>query len=73
MIATTIGILPLIGLIAYLGEDMNKMKNGLYWISGIGLVVFGIYILYRKNPAVRKKIKSKRKLLKTLGNRCTFM
>ena len=64
MAATTIGILPLIGLIAYLGEDMNKLKNSLYWISGIGLFIFVIYILYRKNPTVRKKIKSKRESLK---------
>ena len=58
MLATTIGIVPLIGLIAYLGEDMDKLKNSLYWISGIGFVVFAIYILYRKNDKVRKKIKA---------------
>jgi uncharacterized membrane protein YdjX (TVP38/TMEM64 family) len=58
MMATTIGIIPLIGLIAFLGEDMDTLKNSLYWISGIGIVILGIYILYQKNPEVRKKIGS---------------
>lgn len=69
MIATSIGIIPLIGLIAYLGEDMDKMKNSLYWISGVGLLLFGIYILYRKNDTVRKKINQKSKPLKKIKDK----
>lgn len=69
MLATTIGIIPLIALIAYLGEDMEKLKNSLYWISGIGIVIFAIYLLYQKNSRVRKKIKKKSNSLKKLKDK----
>jgi uncharacterized membrane protein YdjX (TVP38/TMEM64 family) len=69
MLATTIGIIPLIGLIAYLGEDMDKLKNSLYWISGIGIVVFALYLLYQKNSKVREKVKRKSKPLKKVKDK----
>ncbi len=65
MVATTVGILPLIVLIAYLGEDMDKLKQSLYWISGIGILAFILYILYKKSPKVRKKVDKKRKSLES--------
>jgi len=63
MVATTAGILPLIGMIAYLGNNMDQLKSSMYWISGVGLLMFIGYILYRKNPALRKKsVKSLKKI-----------
>lgn len=42
--ATMIGILPLTALIAYLGEDNNRLINGLIWVSVISLVGFVGYV-----------------------------
>ncbi len=42
--ATMIGILPLTALIAYLGEDNERLINGLIWVSVVSLGGFVIYI-----------------------------
>ncbi|MCM4154517.1 VTT domain-containing protein [Gramella sp. AN32] len=49
--ATLTGIVPLSFAIAYFAEDIDQLKNGLYWIGGAGIVIYGIYVLidYRKN------------------------
>lgn len=59
IIATTIGIIPLIALIAYLGEDTDSLKSSLYWISGISLLIFIGYIIYKKKPTLIRKMKDK--------------
>ncbi|APS40197.1 MULTISPECIES: TVP38/TMEM64 family protein [Salegentibacter] len=48
--ATLCGMVPLTIAIAYFAEDPSKLKDGLYWIGGIGLVAYLIYILldYKK-------------------------
>jgi uncharacterized membrane protein YdjX (TVP38/TMEM64 family) len=46
--ATFAGILPLTLLLAWLGEDFDRLKSGLIWISAIGFVVFIGYIVYDK-------------------------
>ncbi len=46
ILATIGGILPLIALIAYLGEDTDRLKTGLIWVSVIAIVAFGIYYFY---------------------------
>jgi uncharacterized membrane protein YdjX (TVP38/TMEM64 family) len=46
--ATVGGILPLIGLLAYLGEDNDRLKSGLLWVSGVSLVLFGAYVWWDK-------------------------
>jgi uncharacterized membrane protein YdjX (TVP38/TMEM64 family) len=48
LIATVGGILPLIGLLAYLGEDNDRLKSGLLWVSGVSLVLFGGYVWWDK-------------------------
>lgn len=50
--ATMIGILPLTALIAYLGEDNDRLINGLIWVSVISLVGFIGYVWWDKK---RKK------------------
>lgn len=44
--ATFIGILPLIVLIAYLGETNERLKTGLIWVSVISLIAFIAYVIY---------------------------
>ncbi|QBQ55759.1 TVP38/TMEM64 family protein [Nitrosococcus wardiae] len=44
--ATSIGILPLIVLIAYLGETNERLRTGMFWISVISLAAFIVYIIY---------------------------
>ncbi len=48
--ATLCGMVPLTLAIAYFSEDPSKLKDGLYWIGGVGLVAYAIYILldYKK-------------------------
>ncbi|WP_426058487.1 TVP38/TMEM64 family protein [Hymenobacter sp. B1770] len=45
---TGVAILPLIGLLAYLGQDSQRLKTGLLWVSGVGLMLFGCYIWWTK-------------------------
>lgn len=52
--ATTAGIIPLIAMIGYLGKDTQTLEKGMWWISGISIVVFLIYFFIRR----RKKRKA---------------
>ncbi|MDT0645273.1 VTT domain-containing protein [Zunongwangia sp. F260] len=54
MLATFCGMLPLSIAIGYFSEDISTLENGMYWIGGVGIVAYGIYIFidYRKR---RKK------------------
>ncbi|OON68742.1 TVP38/TMEM64 family protein [Hymenobacter sp. CRA2] len=45
---TAVAIIPLIGLLAYLGQDSGRLKTGLLWVSGVGLLLFGAYIWWDK-------------------------
>ena len=49
IMATTAGIIPLIAMIAFLGEDTDRLKDGMLWISGATIVGFGIYFLIKKH------------------------
>lgn len=53
---TLAGITPLTILIAWFGENNERLKNGLIWISGISFVIFIVYIIYdrKKNPINKK-------------------
>ncbi|MTI20207.1 TVP38/TMEM64 family protein [Fulvivirga sp. RKSG066] len=46
--ATVLGILPLTFFIAYLGQNTEKLKSGMLWVSVVGLVTFIGYIIYDK-------------------------
>lgn len=46
--ATMIGILPLTALIAYLGEDNDRLINGLLWVSVVSLAGFIGYVWWDK-------------------------
>jgi uncharacterized membrane protein YdjX (TVP38/TMEM64 family) len=48
LLATIGGIVPLILLIAYLGEDIDRLKTGLIVVSVVGIVLLvGFYIYDR--------------------------
>ncbi|SHK67099.1 TVP38/TMEM64 family protein [Hymenobacter psychrotolerans] len=44
MAATVAGVVPLIALLAYLGEESNRLKTGLLWVTGGSLLLFGGYV-----------------------------
>jgi uncharacterized membrane protein YdjX (TVP38/TMEM64 family) len=44
--ATLVGIVPLVGLIGWLSEDMERLKTGLLWVSSISLLGFAAYVVY---------------------------
>ncbi len=45
---TAAAIIPLIALLAYLGQDSGRLKTGLLWVSGVGVVLFAGYYWWRK-------------------------
>lgn len=48
MAATLAGITPLIILIAWMSESMDRLQSGLIWISAISIAGFIGYVLYDK-------------------------
>lgn len=46
--ATMAGIVPLTVLLAWLGENNQRLKTGLIWVSAVSLAVFIGYIVYDK-------------------------
>ncbi|PTX21338.1 putative membrane protein YdjX (TVP38/TMEM64 family) [Pontibacter mucosus] len=48
MAATLAGIVPLTILLAWLGEDNDRLMNGLIWVSAVSLAVFLGYLGYKK-------------------------
>ncbi len=57
--ATLVGIFPLAVLIGYFGENNDRLKSGLIWVSALSLIIFVSYIIYdsKKN---QDKSKSKK-------------
>lgn len=56
--ATFIGITPLALLIAYLGENNDRLKNGLIWVSVISIAAFIMYVFYdqykkKRQPGIK--------------------
>ena len=54
VIATILGIAPLILLIAVTGENIDSLKNGLLWGSIVSLLIFGLYIWWDKKRKTSK-------------------
>lgn len=48
MLATLIATTPLLILISYLGENEQRLKRGMIWISIIGLAMAIAYIIYKE-------------------------
>lgn len=54
-LATTAGIIPLIAMIAFLGENTDRLKTGMLWVSGATIVGFGIYFLIKRQKDKKKE------------------
>lgn len=48
MAGTALGIIPLIGLLAYLGGNAERLQRGLIWASAVCLIGFGMYVWWDK-------------------------
>ncbi|WP_276497294.1 TVP38/TMEM64 family protein [Pontibacter litorisediminis] len=46
--ATLAGIVPLTILLAWLGENNDRLKNGLIWVSAVSVAIFIGYLVYQK-------------------------
>ncbi len=54
--ATLAGITPLAVLLAYFGENNERLESGLLWTSVVSLAIFIAYVIYdrTKNPAAKQ-------------------
>ncbi|PJJ60817.1 TVP38/TMEM64 family protein [Hymenobacter chitinivorans] len=48
LLATVAGVLPLIALLAWLGENSERLKTGLLWVSIVSVVLFIGYVWWDK-------------------------
>ena len=46
MIATVGATVPMLALIGYLGQDMQRLETGLWWLSGVAIVLGFAYFFY---------------------------
>lgn len=54
MLATYAGMIPLSLAVGYFSTDIDKLENGLYWIGGVGAVLYAIYIYIDYNKRKKK-------------------
>lgn len=52
--ATLAGMVPLTLAVGYFSEDTQKLKDGLYWIGGAGLIAYAVYIYIDQKKRKRK-------------------
>jgi uncharacterized membrane protein YdjX (TVP38/TMEM64 family) len=45
-LATALGTLPLVVLVAFLGSDLERLRGGLIWVSVLSLVAFVLYVVW---------------------------
>jgi uncharacterized membrane protein YdjX (TVP38/TMEM64 family) len=55
MSATFLGIVPLTLAVGYFSENIETLKNGLYWVGGGGLVAYAIYIYFDYKKRKKKR------------------
>ncbi len=53
--ATLGGITPLVILIAYFGENNERLKSGLIWISAVSLVILIVYVIIDRKVTAGKR------------------
>lgn len=46
LLATGLGTLPLTVFIAYLGEDVQRLRSGLIWVSVVSVALFLAYVIF---------------------------
>lgn len=57
MTATYAGMIPLSLAVGYFSQDIERLENGLYWIGGVGFVLYVVYIYldHKKRKKKQKK------------------
>ena len=53
VLATAVGTLPLTVLVAWLGEDVDRLQAGLIWISVVSLAAFVAYVIRDRRRCAR--------------------
>lgn len=50
MLATYCGMIPLSFAVGYFSQDLDRLENGLYWIGGVGALLYAAYVFvdYKK-------------------------
>lgn len=56
MLATYCGMIPLSLAVAYFSKDLDRLENGLYWIGGVGALLYAGYIYLDNKKRKKKKI-----------------
>lgn len=59
MMATFTGMIPLTLAVGYFATDFERLESGLYWVGGVGLALYGVYI-YLDMRRRRKKLSIKK-------------
>ena len=57
MLATLTGMIPLSMAIGYFAEDISTLEDGLFWIGGVGFILYAVYIFidYRRKKRIKEK------------------
>ena len=55
LIATVLGTIPLLAIIAWFGRDISSLKTGMWWLGGFGVLSYLAFIVWtqirkRKHP-----------------------
>ena len=56
MAATYAGMIPLSLAVGYFSQDFDRMEEGLYWVGGVGFVLYAVYV-YLDHKKRKKKNK----------------
>ncbi|MGY5850208.1 TVP38/TMEM64 family protein [Salegentibacter sp. F14] len=56
MLATLTGMVPLSIAIGIFSDDISELKSGLYWVGGLGLIAYVIYIYIDYTKRRSKKV-----------------
>ncbi len=48
ILATAAGIIPLIAVIAYVGQDTETLEKSMLWVTGATVLGFAVYLIYRR-------------------------
>lgn len=54
LLATVLGTLPLLAIIAYFGRDVSGLKTGMWWAGGLGLVAFSTYAYLKRRKTTAR-------------------
>jgi uncharacterized membrane protein YdjX (TVP38/TMEM64 family) len=61
LLATAVGTAPLVVLVAFLGQDMDRLKTGLIWVGVASVALFAAWVVYdrklrRANAPARRSV-----------------